>query len=536
MPKRKDEDSREELLKRWAQEAERQRTGGEPKLDNPASLEIYYGGGDLSKVSYENFQTGVKAASKLKDKDSLFPKPIVVQGRLAEYFVAKEIEKEALPFERKALPTPEHVTALAQKAAPPDISNELSRLFQRAAAPEDNNSKLKELAVKLQTAHDAHLAKPAEQPYHELLHHLHTLIAIQNDPELQRSLQSNDAPEAILALHELYTDRLRDSKIESLRHPDRMKALLKRHQARLKTTGEKRALPGSFDKLAEVYEQAARPEEFISNQQKEYQKRLGEIKTSLSEAIRQANNTTLPAGDRAHAQTQADTLGPQLKELKETHLKRLTELETLKKSPHKALYKELLEELHSSNPHTQKSTARVKDLFEKVRVGKAGQEFELVLDTHPSIRDAFAGTWSDDCLKSEHNLFTGNHAHNAKAFRREPDAKEYTEQVGNVYLLEGQLPNGKRTLHLDALQLPLKADMHHLTQQVVEKIWEAARRQGFQALTANHDTNRVSNQATVQAGFETNYKKAPDVKVTFPPDVHRRFHSLSTKHRILKEA
>jgi hypothetical protein len=78
--------------------------------------------------------------------------------------------------------------------------------------------------------------------------------------------------------------------------------------------------------------------------------------------------------------------------------------------------------------------------------------------------------------------------------------------------------------------------MRHLTREVVEKVWEAARKQGFQALTANRDIHRVSNQATVQGGFEANYKKAPDVKVTFPKDVHRRFHSLEAGHRLLKEA
>jgi hypothetical protein len=531
MPKREGEGSREDLLKRWAEEAERLRKGGEPNLGEPESLEIYYGTGDLSKVAYEDFQRGVQAAGRLKDKRSLFHEPVTVRGRLADYFVAKEIKDEALPFERKALPSNSTVAELAQKVAPEALRKELEGRLVTIVG-----GNLKETAVKLQMAHDAHPGKPAERPHHELLHNLHTLIALQNDPELQSRLQSNDAPEAIEALHELYTDRLRDSKIESLRHPDRMAALLKRHHARLEAAGVKRELPGSFEKLAELYEEAARPEEFLSRQQKEYQARLAEIKRNLSEAIQRANDKTLPPADQAHAQRQADELAGELKKFRAANDQRVMTLQAYKSSPHKPLFRELLEELHASNPHTQKATARVKALFEKVRVGKAGQEFELVLDTRPSIRDAFAGVWSDDCTKGEHDLFTGEHTHNAKAFRREPGSKELGEQVGNLYLLEGTLPDGRRALHLDALQLPVKADMRHLTREVVEKVWEAARKQGFQALTANRDIHRVSNQATVQAGFEANYKKAPDVKVTFPKDVHRRFHSLEASHRLLKEA
>ncbi|MEK6953579.1 MAG: hypothetical protein AABX01_01110 [Candidatus Micrarchaeota archaeon] len=378
---------------------------------------------------------------------------------------------------------------------------------------------LKEVALDLQQKQD----EGKDNRY--LLHDVHELIAIEQDPIVRNELRSDEPQQVLAGLYQLYSDRMMHIKTETLSDSKRLKHLIAKHGKILIESGIESHLEPSFGMLESYYSQRASPEKIAADLQTEYQQLIDMAK---EEGTRKVNALSSSEGKSAAiAETSA-----QLAELKREYGARIAEMKTYagEGDVRKKLFQNLLDELRGANPITRKKQTEIEDLYKKTTSSSSGKQLNYIFDPTPSPEDITTRGTSKDCGQYSPDRFAIPEAHNLKVFLG-------PNWVGNVYLIEGRTQHGK-TLHIDAIQTPINVDMEHFTKEFIEKLWERARGAGFTALTSNATPFYISNHPSVRDGFLKNYGNSEKVAISFPESVrNKRFESLSSSgHYLLKAA
>jgi len=146
--------------------------------------------------------------------------------------------------------------------------------------------------------------------------------------------------------------------------------------------------------------------------------------------------------------------------------------------------------------------------------------------------DKDPGKVSGDCTARTPLPFYDPRVHNVKVFN--PD----NEYIGNIYLLEAKSVDQK-VWHLEAIQIPQKADWDEFTSSLIDVLSSAAKEQQVNLITANYDSHLISNydyigEAVIRFNESNNLGRV-DVKIPeiFIRDGYSNFQGTGHGARVL---
>jgi|GEM_PF-2619769 len=437
---------------------------------------------------------------------------------LLDYKVGKGVVKQMHKFREEVLDSVKPDKLLA------DLTRLDPRLTKglRPGAVQDPDQ-LKKIATNLQKRYDN------GTPVDELLHRAKLAMALTDEPFRQKVTSSNPV-EAVEALHELYTDRIKDYHTELLSDPKRLKRIREQHAKELGVPLSD--LPEDFEDLRELYGFTYKTKERGRDVIKERDNPL-EALTVLEKQ--------LPDSGFARAKAELERRGLVPKTVNRTITTKDGKKKTIKAKEvpkewtdlhkeWKARFSDMRSRFVGENAAENKDVRRAKKIVGSVRTEGAGSTARVMVDFKPSIRDAFAGEISSDCTRGR-DFFAGQEfAFNGKLHHVLAGAKDH---FGNVYVLVGEMtqPDGSKVpvLHIDALQPHgTKADNKALVKGIVDRMAEHADPR-FRHITCNSDAYRTSNFSTTQSAFKDLYfGRSPSVDVDFPSKLRSQgFHSTS---------
>ena len=451
--------------------------GGEPDVLNPLQVEVNFSRVGRQGLFYEVYSKGMR---ELRDDP---------------YWLRKEPLHE--PFQLTTTRTVTHIP----KQLLGLIQNEKAKLIQ-AVQESSKPDSLKERARTLQAKIDSTPPWEREKLYEE---QFKTQLALAlADEELQRKIKSEDPVESFEGIAELYQDRLKEVSQQTTHSPERAFDVLGQRASNLRRLGLRVEFQG-FDDCLQYFEQMAD----LPEARRQAQARVTDIKRQLSEAI------------QVGQQGEADNLSAALA------LARNSQQQLQSATPDQSEFAaRIREELLSPNPIAQNQLRMIQKAYRQVKPVSEGQPVVLEFDSTPSSLDAFAGYVSGDCTKGRFKMFAGDGIWNTKVWQRIGAEKRH---VGNVYVAQSK---DGRTLHLDAIQIPLQIDHEKIARELPAKYLEKTSARGVRRVTLG--VSLLSNHASVRKAWDKVHSGNQFTQVDLP-DGARPLQTYGRSQKLIAE-
>ncbi len=373
------------------------------------------------------------------------------------------------------------------------VPEEVSKLINdvRGSLPE---SSMDSSALGARAAELQRLVDSGRKDKQGELFRTHLLLALENQ-QVRDRVNSPDAFTALEALHDLYSDRVRDAADSTEGNPDRVTSVLQGNRALLMGAGV--SGQNSPNEIRDQLEFNADAPDARRALRVKYQKDREELKKAI--------NLAKEAGDFNHARS----LGVSVPKLKSDFEKKLAALDRVTEGQAAAARK-LLSLLSPSDTYEDKVSKQLGNAFRQLKSVASGEDAELEFDSAPSVRDAVAGYASGDCTEGQFDRFDAPGVWNIKVWLRGQKGRKH---VGNIY---AALSEDGNLVNLEAIQLPYNVDHEQLARELPPKLLKRirARRRKVSRLSIADNPKRISNHLSVSTPWDEAYKNARKETIT----------------------